>query len=107
MERAIAGEPGRPQDNARATYSPEFSEEERWLDWNLPKATLYHRAAGLNIAGVAKAMIGGQAYRIPRLEPVPDAASAAPGTVIDRADDTVTVAVADGAVRVTAAPITD
>src|SRR5215510_2090271 len=33
-----------------ASYSLEFSEEERWLDWKLPKATLYRRAAGLSAA---------------------------------------------------------
>lgn len=106
MERAIAGDPGTPQEHARATYSPEFSEEECWLDWNLPAGTLYRRAAGLNIVGMAKAMIGGRPHRIQRLEPAPDVASAAPGTVIARSDETLTIAVAGGAVRVTAAPIT-
>jgi len=107
MERAIAGDPGRPQDHALATQSPDFSEDERWLDWRLPKTTLYQRAAGLNIVGAAKGMIGGQPYRIQRLDPVADAASAAPGTVVDRTDDTLTIAVADGAVRVTATSLTD
>lgn len=107
MERAVAGDPGRPQDHALATQSPEFSEEERWLDWRLPVATLYRRAAGLNIVGAAKGMIGGQAYRIQRLEPAADGAIAAPGTLLDRADDLLAVAVGDGAVRVTAVPLTD
>lgn len=107
MERAIAGDRGRPQDHALATYSPEFSEEERWLDWTLPKATLYHRAAGLNIVGATKAMIEGQAYHIPHLEPVADTPSAAPGAVIDRSDEALIIAVADGAVRVTAAPMAE
>lgn len=105
MERAIAGDPGRPQDHSLATHSPEFSEQEHWLDWNLPKMTLYQRAAGLNIVGAAKAMIDGQAYRIQRLDPVADAAFAVPGAILDRSDDTLTVAVADGAIRVTAIPI--
>lgn len=107
VARAVAGEPGTPQDHRLATHSPEFSEEERWLDWNLPKATLYHRVAGLNIAGMAKAMIGGQPYRIQRLEPVADVGSASPGEVLDRSDDTLTIAVVDGAIRVTAVPLTD
>jgi methionyl-tRNA formyltransferase len=107
MERAIAGDPGRPQNHALATGSPEFSEVERWLDWGLPSATLYHRAAGLNIVGAAKGMIDGQAYRIQRLEPVTDATPAPPGAIVDRSDETMIIAVADGAVRVTATPISD
>jgi methionyl-tRNA formyltransferase len=107
MERAIAGDPGQPQDNTRATYSPEFSEEECWLDWRLPAATLYQRAAGLNIVGAVKGMIGGQAYRIQRLEPLADAALTTPGTLVDRAGEELIIAVADGAVRVNATPLTD
>jgi len=114
VERALAGEPGVPQDHAMVSYSPEFSEEERWLDWKLPKATLYRRAAALNAAfgtelvvpreasqlGQAKAMIDGQAHRLRYLEPMSGAAAAAPGTVIERNEDTLTIAVADGLVRV-------
>lgn len=45
-------------------------------------------------------MIDGQAHRIRYVEPTSGAAAAAPGTVIDRTEDTLTVAVADGLVRV-------
>jgi methionyl-tRNA formyltransferase len=107
MERAIAGDPGRSQDDALATYSPEFTEEERWLDWRLPSATLYQRAAGLNIVGAAKGMIDGEAYRIQHLEPVADAAPATPGMIMDRSDETLIIAVADGAVRIAATPISN
>lgn len=108
VERARAGDPGMPQDNALASHSPEFTDEERWLDWQLPKATLQRRATALNIFGPsAKAMIDGQAYLIARLEPVADEVSEKPGTITNRSDETLTISVADGAVRVTASPIMD
>lgn len=107
VERACAGDPGTPQDNALATYSPEFTDEEHWLDWHLPKTTLYRRASALNIGRPpAKAMIGDRPYRIERVEPTADAA-ATPGAILDRTGDTLTIGVADGAVRVTATPIMD
>lgn len=108
VERACAGDPGASQDNALASYSPEFTDEEHWLDWNLPTMTLYHRASALNIGRpTAKAMIGNQPYRVQRLEPIVYAATATPGEILHQSDDTLTIAVADGAVRVTAAPIMD
>src|SRR5205823_6613366 len=33
---AVAGDPGTPQDESRATYAGAFTEAESWLDWSLP-----------------------------------------------------------------------
>jgi methionyl-tRNA formyltransferase len=121
VERAIAGEPGVPQDHALASYSPEFSEAERWLDWRLPAATLIRRAAGLNAAfgtelvvpreasplGQAKAVIDGRPHRIRYLKPVPGPAGAAPGTVVDRTEGALLVAAADGLVCATGCTVDD
>jgi len=115
VERAIAGDPGTSQDHALASYSPEFSAAERWIDWNLPSRALYCRVAGLNAAfgvelvlpreasplGQAWALIDGRPHRLRALEPLEGATSAAPGTVIERTADAVIVASADGVVRAT------
>ncbi|MGI8690473.1 MAG: methionyl-tRNA formyltransferase [Thermomicrobiales bacterium] len=107
--RAVAGDPGTPQDDARATYAAPFTEEERWLNWAEPKYTLQRKAVALNLLGPpgAKARIAGEPYRVQRVEALPDAQAASPGVVLDRTEDGFVVGVADGAVQVTAAPLAD
>jgi methionyl-tRNA formyltransferase len=101
--RAIAGEPGEPQDHTQASYGGRFTEEERWLDWDLPGRLLQARATALNFGGEARALIEGRPYRVQRITPVPGATPAGPaGTVLERDDGLLTIAVAGGAVRVTA-----
>ena len=105
--RAIAGDPGRPQDNAGESYAAEFTPEECWLDWDLPKAVLQRRATALNLfRPAAQPTIDGRRYAIQRLTALPNpSTSAAPGTVLDEGDDGIVVAVADGEVRVVATPL--
>lgn len=107
--RAIAGDPGQPQESAGESYSPEFTPEECWLDWNLPKAVLQRRAAALNFFHpAARATINGQPYAIHGIEALPaPATSAAPGTVLDEDGDSMVIAVADGEVRVAAVPLAE
>jgi len=50
----------------------------------------------------AKARIAGKPYAVQRIEAFPDPVAASPGTVRDRMEDGLIVAVADGIVRVTA-----
>ena len=107
VARAISGEPGQAQDHTLASYAPEFTEEECWLDWDLPMRVLQRRATALGLFGPrVKAMVAGEPRLILRLDPLPGSAPvAAPGTVLDRADGGMTVAVADGAVRVASEPL--
>lgn len=106
--RAIAGDPGTPQDHARATYAAPFTEEEHWLDWAEMKRTVQRKASALNFFGApAKAWIEGAPYRVQRIDRLPAASAASPGVVLDRSDDGFVVGVADGAVRVIAAPLVD
>jgi methionyl-tRNA formyltransferase len=102
VARAIAGEPGEPQDHRQATYSPPFTDEERWLDWTESALTLQRRTAALNVAApTAMALIDGRPAVVLDLRalrmPVPPVR---PGTVLRYSDDVVTVRVADGAVSV-------
>lgn len=103
--RAIAGEPGQQQDNRGASYSPEFTEEEHWLDWDLPQRIVQRRHSGLSIFGPqAKALIEGQPWRIMRLIPLGEGtATAQAGTIIEQTPESLVIAVADGTVRVVVA----
>jgi methionyl-tRNA formyltransferase len=108
VARAIAGDPGTPQDHARATYAAPFTEGEHWLDWAETKYTLQRKAIALNLFGssAAKAQIAGEPYRVQRVEALPDADTVSPGVVLDRTEGGFVIGVADGAVRVTAVPLT-
>ena len=101
VPRAVAGDPGEPQDEALATYAAPFSEEERWLDWKEPAALLQRRVAALNLGvPTARAFVDGKAVSIlslrPLLGPVPDAV---PGTLLERTGDRAVIRTADGAVE--------
>ena len=109
VARAVAGDPGTPQDHARATYAAPFTEEERWLDWAEAKYTLQRQAVALNLLGPpgAKARIAGEPYRVQGVAALPDSPAASPGVILDRTEDGFVIGVADGAVRVTALPLTE
>lgn len=97
---ALDGEPGAPQDHARATYSPEFTPEERRLDWRLSARTLQCRATALNIfGGTARASIGGREAIVQRVSPLAgETTSAEPGAVLGETDHAVRLAVGDGGI---------
>lgn len=105
--RAIVGDPGRSQDHTQATYAPAFTEEEYQLDWNLPMRVLQRRVVGLNLFGPrTQATIDGRPHHIQRIDPLAGSSpETAPGTVLDRAGEGITIAVADGVVRVVASPL--
>lgn len=107
VERAVAGDPGVPQDDEQASYAAAFSEAEHWLDWDQPARTLQCQAVALNLFGTraARCWIDGVPWVVERIEPLADGHTAAPGTVLARGDGELQIAVADGAVRVTAAPL--
>jgi len=53
----------------------------------------------------AKARLGGQEWMIERMKRADTGASAALGTIIERTDEGMIVAVGDGAVRIVARPL--
>lgn len=101
LARAIAGEPGTPQDEAHATYAGAYTEEECWLDWREPSAILQRRTTALNLDGlVARARIAGQDYSVARVTPLRECdAAGAPGAILDRDGGIFTVRTGDGVVR--------
>ncbi len=99
--RAIVGEPGDPQDESQASAATFFTPDEEILTWTEPSLTIQRRAAALNLmAPTARAAIDGHYVRVRNVLALPDAPSAEPGTVLDRADDTLTVRTADAAVQI-------
>ncbi|MCW1966777.1 MAG: formyltransferase family protein [Anaerolineae bacterium] len=103
MARAIAGDPGTPQNHEQASYAAAFTEAEHWLDWHEPMQTLQRKVTALSMMGqsTAKAMIEGKAYTIARLEALPDHAPQSQiGTVLERNAAMMRIAVADGVVQI-------
>lgn len=106
VARAVAGEPGEPQDESLASYAAPFTDDERRLDWDEPALTLQRRVAALNLTGpTARARLDGRERLVRDLRALPDRAPAVvPGSVLDRAGDVVVVRVGDGAVEATLLP---
>ena len=109
VARAVAGDPGTPQDERHATYAAPFTEGEHWLDWTETTRTILRRVTALNLFAPlsARARIAGELYRVERVERFPDAPATSPGVVFDRTEDSFVVGAADGAVRVIATPFTE
>lgn len=101
VARAVAGEPGDAQDESRATTTAPFSEAERSLRWDEPALTVQRRAAALNLRGpAALARIDGKLVLVDGVRAISKEGPAArPGAVLQRADDLITIGVADGAVE--------
>jgi methionyl-tRNA formyltransferase len=106
VQRAIAGEPGVPQDESRATYVTAFTEAEYRLDWREPARTLQRRTLALNFPGGARARgeIDGAWSAVRSVTPVPGASSGAPGTLVERRGDRLIVRAGDGLVEVELGP---
>ena len=106
---AIAGETGRTQDDAAATHSPHFEEEERHLDFAMPARVLIRRSAALKMCRLfSTAEIEGRPCVIDEIEVLEATRKAEPGTVLGRWDntfarwapDTFAIQAADAVVRV-------
>ena len=107
VARALADDPGTPQDEAGASYAASFTPEEMWLDWAQPATTLQRRVTALNLFEVqAKAWVDGRAYLLDEARALPEAPSQAPpGTLLARSDQTVTVQTRRGALRAVATAV--
>lgn len=100
--RAIAGHPGTAQDHSQASYAANFTEEECWLNWNEPQRTIQRKTTALNLFGPsqAKANVDGELFKVMGLNLLPNQNSGhAPGTCIERHEQSIVIQVADGAIR--------
>lgn len=105
VARALAGEPGTPQDETQASYAALFTPEECWLPWDRPLHLLRNQAVALMDS--AYAWLDGEPITIHSLDPDLDPTAAPdvpPGTVLQRSDHDARVRVLDGVARVTYSP---
>lgn len=109
VARAVAGDPGTPQDESQASYAAQFSPAEEWLNPHEPMRALQCKTTALNLLGppIAKLRLGEQVYQVARIDPLSEPASGAPGTISNSTREGFDLCVADGLVRVTAKLYTD
>jgi methionyl-tRNA formyltransferase len=99
LQAVAAGEPGTPQPVEGASYAPLCTEADRWLDWTRPAMQLRNQVRGWGSQG-ALASIDGQTYLVSRARTIASSASAPPGTMLDRTDNTFRVQTGDGALLI-------
>jgi len=85
------------QPEAGATYAPKIEKNETRIDWGRPWRELHNHIRGLSSFPGAWCEIAGEGGRIKVLRTTKGEGGGAPGTVLD---DQLTVACADGAVRI-------
>ena len=107
IPRALAGDPGLPQDPSQASYGASFAPEELWLDWRLPATVLQRRTTALNLlVPQAKAIVNGRAYLVEALVSLPNPSPRGdPGTVLASSPGALTVQTADGVAEMVAWPL--
>lgn len=86
-----------PQDESRATYARKLAKSEARLDWREPAAVLARRVRAFQPWPVAEASLDGRQLRVHEAEAVPEAAGAAPGTVLRAGAEGIVVAAGSGA----------
>jgi methionyl-tRNA formyltransferase len=88
-----------PQDDTRATYAPRLTKEEGLIDWSQPAAAIHNRVRGLYpwphaytyLNGARLILLGTQVLASPD-GPI----RRLPGTILEVARDTITVATGEG-----------
>jgi methionyl-tRNA formyltransferase len=106
LARVAAGDPGDPQDESRAFYAGFFEEAYRAIDWTQSAREIHNqcRAWMAGLRGTIPGAIGivdDEPIRVLRTRVVAGVdGSAAPGEVLSRDGETLTVQTGDGAVQV-------
>lgn len=102
VDRALAGDPGTPQDDALSSYAAPFTEAEKWIDLTEPRRVIQRKATALNMlgAGSAKVMLEQKPHQILALEiaAAPEM-PATPGQLLEKDGDKLTVSAGDGPIR--------
>jgi len=98
--RVAAGDPGDPQDEARAGYAPLFTDDWREIDWARPAREVHNQVRSwIGTRGPARGAfgaIGGARLLITKTRLVDgDAPALAPGTALHRDDGTLLVGCGD------------
>jgi methionyl-tRNA formyltransferase len=99
LQAVAAGIPGTSQPIEGASYAPLCTEVDRWLAWTRPAAHLRNQVRGWGSQG-ALAAIDGQTYLVCRARTVTSSATAKPGTILDRTDNTFLVQTGESALLI-------
>jgi methionyl-tRNA formyltransferase len=85
-----------PQDERLVTYAGRLTKEEGLIDWTQPAQRIHDRVRGLFPWPHAYSYVDGRRVIVWRTSPLPDASTAAPGTVVHTGNDGLHVATGDG-----------
>jgi methionyl-tRNA formyltransferase len=99
LQAIAAGVPGTPQPIEGASYAPLCTDADRWLNWTRPAVQLRNQVRGWGSQG-ALASIDGQTYLVCRARTIASSATAQPGTILDRTDNTFLVQTGEGALLI-------
>jgi methionyl-tRNA formyltransferase len=102
LEKVIAGDPGMPQDEARASYAPLPTVADRTVDWSRTAEQIHNQVRACYGSG-ALATIGGEERMIHRARPATEiiAAGVNPGEIILTTEAGTVVQTGDGALLIT------
>ena len=102
LARIAQGESLRPhlQAEAGVTYAHKIDKSEARLDWDEAAIALERKVRAFNPWPIAEAVIQGERLRIWSAQALATRADAPPGTVLESARDALTVATADGVLRI-------
>jgi len=90
-----------PQDNALANYAHKLSKQEGQIDWSLDTHHIHNTIRAFNPWPVAHTLVDDQKVRVFDCQPVNQQTNEQPGTIIDANKTGITVATADGVLRIT------
>lgn len=102
LERAIAGDPGTPQDDSKASYAAPFTNAEMWLDLSESQRVIQRKVTALNFGPekLAKVRLGDEAFMVTAVELLPQQPPAAsPGECLAKNEESLLMQAADGPVR--------
>ena len=90
-----------PQDDGLATYAAKIVREEGMVPWTLAAATIHNRVRGLQPWPLVSVRLEGQRYLLHRTKVVAgEAATAAPGTIVEAAGERLVVATGEGMLQI-------
>ncbi|MFD0735851.1 methionyl-tRNA formyltransferase [Planotetraspora mira] len=99
--RAVAGEPGTPQDPSKASEAPFYTDAECLIDLTEPVVTIRRRVAALNVTSPkARIRLDGAEETVRSVYGVPSDQQSSPGTVLERHADGWTVQAGDQPLRI-------
>ncbi len=101
LEKVIAGDPGTPQDPARASYAPIPGVDDRRVDWTRTAEQIHNQVRACFGSGTL-AIVGGEEWLIHRARLAPEIATAGvnPGEIILMTEQGALIQTGEGALLV-------